>query len=286
MNFSIKIKTDKEGFTGRECPKCEKYFKIKFGTGLPGDVPCHCPYCNHIESHNSFWTKDQLHYAESVAMNKITVDLLKELKKSEIKPNRNAFISIEVKVEGSPSKIIYYSEKDLEQKVECDNCKLLYSIYGVFGYCPDCGIHNSYQILKSNFELIKRMLLLSENEENLVRAKLLENALEDVVSAFDGFGRELCSLKSEIVSFQNISNARIKIQNKFNYDLASSLSDDNWSFIVLLFEKRHLIAHKFGIIDEEFIKKTGASKDLLRRKVSISSDEVIKFIHLIGTIAQ
>jgi len=24
MDFSIEIKTDEEGFTGRECPKCEK----------------------------------------------------------------------------------------------------------------------------------------------------------------------------------------------------------------------------------------------------------------------
>ena len=33
--FSIEIKPDKEGYTGRECPKCEKYFKIKFGTNPP-----------------------------------------------------------------------------------------------------------------------------------------------------------------------------------------------------------------------------------------------------------
>ena len=44
--FSIEIKPDKEGHTGRECPKCEKYFKIKFGTGLPDATDCHCPYCN------------------------------------------------------------------------------------------------------------------------------------------------------------------------------------------------------------------------------------------------
>ena len=81
MKFSIDIKSDDEGYTGRECPKCEKYFKIKFGTRLPGDVPCHCPYCNHTDSHDTFWTKDQLDYAESVAINKITDDLLDDLKK-------------------------------------------------------------------------------------------------------------------------------------------------------------------------------------------------------------
>ena len=47
MEISVKIEADADGYTGRECPICEKYFKIKFGTGLPGDPDCHCPYCNH-----------------------------------------------------------------------------------------------------------------------------------------------------------------------------------------------------------------------------------------------
>ena len=50
MEFKIPIKEDSDGYTGRECPACEKYFKIKFGIGNETDVPCHCPYCNHIDS--------------------------------------------------------------------------------------------------------------------------------------------------------------------------------------------------------------------------------------------
>lgn len=44
--FSVETKPDKEGYTNRECPKCEKYFKIKFGIGLTATTDCHCPYCN------------------------------------------------------------------------------------------------------------------------------------------------------------------------------------------------------------------------------------------------
>ena len=58
MEFSVDIKPDKEGYTGRECPECEKYFKIKFGTGLPDATDCHCPYCNHIDPQDHFLTKE------------------------------------------------------------------------------------------------------------------------------------------------------------------------------------------------------------------------------------
>ena len=54
MEFSVNIEADEAGYTGRECPKCEKYFKIKFGTGLPEATECHCPYCNHIGPQDEF----------------------------------------------------------------------------------------------------------------------------------------------------------------------------------------------------------------------------------------
>ena len=98
MEFSIPIEPDEEGYTGRECPECEKYFKIKFGTGLPVAVDCHCPYCNHIAPQDEFWTKQQIEYAQSIALNKITGDLLKDLKKFETKPKRNEFISIGISI--------------------------------------------------------------------------------------------------------------------------------------------------------------------------------------------
>ena len=60
MEFSVNIEADEAGYTGRECPKCEKYFKIKFGTGLPEATECHCPYCNHIGPQDEFWTKQQI----------------------------------------------------------------------------------------------------------------------------------------------------------------------------------------------------------------------------------
>ena len=84
--ISIPISADENAFTGRECPQldCEGYFKIEFGTGLKGEgLPCHCPYCGHTAGHDHFWTKEQIEYAKSVAMRKITDALQKDLKTLE-----------------------------------------------------------------------------------------------------------------------------------------------------------------------------------------------------------
>lgn len=278
MNLEVKINPDSEGYTGRECPACEKYFKIKFGTGLPGTVPCHCPYCNEVASHDQFWTKQQIEYAKSVALNQISSQLIGQMKKMERKPDRNAFISIGISVKGSPTPIIHYRENELEEKVTCESCTMEYAIYGFFGYCPDCGVHNSKQMAFANFDLIMKMLdLASTNSDTDIANKLIENALEDAISAFDGFGREHCSEVSKI-SFQNIIKARERVQNERNFDISAGITTDEWAFVSAQFQKRHLLAHKMGIIDEEYCRNTGAGSHLVGRKVTITSGDVKQLI--------
>nr|WP_321258904.1 hypothetical protein [uncultured Pseudodesulfovibrio sp.] len=284
MEFSVSIESDEDGYIGRECPECEKYFKVKNGTGLLDATDCHCPYCNNVDPHDHYWTQQQIEYAQSVALNQISGELLGQLKKLERKPDRNAFISIGITVEGSPTPIVHYTEEELEERVTCAGCTLEYTIYGAFGYCPDCGVHNSSQIVNANFDLALKIVELASQAEDDVQSKLIENALEDAVSAFDGFGREHCSAAAPKVSFQNISAAKDKLASKLGVDISDGVASDQWDFLCEQFQKRHLLAHRMGIVDEEFICKTGCSPELEGRKVPISVDDVKTSIQLLKIV--
>ena len=94
---------------------------------------------------------------------------------------------------------------------------LVYAIYGAFAFCPDCGSHNSFTILGKNLELAEKLLALAATQEREMAGHLVGDALENVVSAFDGFGRELCRVAApkatnpsdaEDVRFQNLIGAR------------------------------------------------------------------------------
>ena len=108
----------------------------------------------------------------------------------DIKPRGALGIGMSLKVEGRPHPIKHYRESQLETEVVCDHCSLRYAIYGVFAYCPDCGRHNSRQILDKNLELAGKQLYLAASVERELSAHLVADALENVVSAFDVFGRE------------------------------------------------------------------------------------------------
>jgi len=238
--FSISVPVDQDGLTARECPvdSCEGHFKIQLGTGLTGkNLPCYCPYCGHCAPHNQFFTKAQIEYAKSVVLNKVTGAILKDFKELEFehKPSGGFGIGMSMKVQGRPHPVRYYREKTLETDVTCEHCTLHYMIYGVFGYCPDCGVHNSLQILLKNLELIEKVLGFAEAQESAVAETLVANALEDCVSSFDGFARETCRVfshksseptKAASLSFQNFERARERVLTLFNLDLSAALSTE------------------------------------------------------------
>src|ERR1700689_348464 len=116
--FSIPIPPDEDGYVGRECPikECLGYFKITPGTGIKGPAPCICPYCGHSGKNDTFWTQEQIQYAHSVALRKITDAVHADLKSLEFdhKPQGAFGIGISMKLQpSSPRPIRYYREKQL-----------------------------------------------------------------------------------------------------------------------------------------------------------------------------
>ena len=297
--ISVPIPTDNDGFIGRECPQteCEGYFKIEPGTGLQGNsLPCHCPYCGHTDDHSNFRTKEQFKYAKSVAKRKIVTALHKDLKRFEFDYKPKDFgIGVSMKVKpGRPTPIYTYREKHLETDVICANCTLRYSVYGIFAFCPDCGQHNSLQILCKNLDLVEKILDLSINQEKAIADKLIENALEDCVSAFDGFGRELCHIHAKKaknpsqvgkISFQNLEKTREKTREMFEIDLTAIATMGEWKEAITAFQKRHLIAHKSGVVDSDYLDKTSDTSAVVGRKICIQVEEVHSLVRFIRKLA-
>jgi hypothetical protein len=114
--------------------------------GIKGPAPCYCPYCGYKGESNTFLTQEQIEYAKSIVMRKVTDAFHKDLKSLEFdhKPHGMFAIGLSLKVKASaPLPIRQYREKELETAVVCDSCTLRYAINGVFGWCPDCGAHSS-----------------------------------------------------------------------------------------------------------------------------------------------
>ncbi len=296
--FTFSIPVGGDGYVGRECTDlaCKKFFKVKPGTGVANAKKAFCPYCGHADYPGDFMTKQQIEYGLSIIGNQVMAEAAATLKKHEFDiPARGNFgLGMSLKITHKPEPIRYYVEEATETALTCDRCTLQYTIYGVFAFCPDCAAHNSLQILKKNFEVIEKIVRLAGQAESEVVEHVTQDALENAVSAFDAFGREVSRVaaprstdpqKAATISFQNINGARNNIQQLFNIDIAARLTADEWKQVVKAFQKRHLIAHKMGIVDDGYLKATGDTSAVLGRKIKIDdgeAQELNRFLMLMG----
>lgn len=289
--ISVPIEPDEDGYLGRECPAtdCLGYFKITLGTGIKGPAPCYCPYCGHKGEGNTFFTQEQIEYARSIVFRKVTDALHKDLKSLEFehKPQGPFGIGLSLRVKASPPlPIRHYREKKLETEVVCETCTPRYAIYGVFGWCPDCGIHNSLQILKKNLELANKQLALAETLDKDMAEHLIGDSLKNVVSALDAFGREICAKKAADIQFQNLVGARRRVRDRFAFDFADSVTPTDWEIACRVFQKRHLLAHKMGVVDEDYLKKANDPGAVVGRKIIITPDEITATINIIEALGR
>lgn len=296
IQVSVKIPLDGDGMMGRECLECKKYFKLKPGTGLPTDH-CHCPYCDYEGKSNTFWTPAQLEYAKSVGLNQVfqthikpsldrLTDSFKELERS----SRNSLIKFTVKTSGHGHffPIKYYSEEELETKLECDNCGLVFSIYGVFARCPDCNELNAFLIFDKSIEVTEKQFEIFTKPEipAELRTQSLNSILSSCISAFDGLGKELRKRKPVLYPdkpknlFQNLYT--------LNEHLNNLISDkhSNYPLLIKMFQVRHLYEHNMGVVDEDFVKKLPQYSNSLGRKYILDETELKNFISCVKELGE
>ena len=298
--MKISLPTDENGLISRKCPNsdCRGNFKVKIGTGMLGkNLPCHCPYCGHKTDMGEFNTPEQIEYAKSVAINQIKNALKKDIQdwgRQLERSTKNSFIKMSVDYKSHPHPIRYYQEKQIETFVTCDTCTLEYAIFGVFAFCPDCGTHNSVQILTKNLELVEKEITFSKTiDDKELANRLVDDALENAISSFDGFGRATCIAfatksndegQAQEVTFQNLRGAQTKVKKLFGFDIENGIDQQDWDFVIQSFQKRHLLAHKMGVIDDEYIKKAKDPKAVVGRKIVITQDEVLQLVQLLRTV--
>jgi hypothetical protein len=111
------------------------------------------------------------------------------------------------------------------------------------------------------------------------------------LSIFDLLPREELVTRPAITTVRTMAgsrffDARRKVQEKFGVDFADVLQPDEWEQTCKLFQKRHLLAHKMGVIDEEYVQKAKDPGAVAGRKVRLDHDEVTSAMSLIEALGR
>lgn len=156
-----------------------------------------------------------------------------------------------------------FRRKDLMRELVCDHCGRDYGVFAISLFCPDCGAPNLALHFAREVELVGAQVDLAEaldKEQEELAYRLLGNAHEDVLTAFEATlkvaYRHGVRQRSETVKpvgneFQNVERGR-KRYELFGLDPYASLSASELKVLELNIQKRHVIGHNLGVIDEKF----------------------------------
>ncbi|HZR03162.1 MAG TPA: hypothetical protein VFA81_08340 [Burkholderiales bacterium] len=287
--MSVKIPSG-SGRVARECP-CEScspgYFKVVTGTGVTGEQPlAYCPYCRHEAAPSSFITADQKRYALELVKEHLASgvsDMIAQALQLDSSGRRRiggGLFSIEMRMErGTPARPRLPFEERVRRDVICPHCGLDQSVYGLATWCADCGNDIFLTHIEAEFEVVRAMLGDVPRREQVLGARVagkdLENALEDVVSIFEGGLRALVRRhllasgktldevreifrKDVRNGFQSVARSEELLRTLCSLELRQALAPSQLEELARVFAKRHLIAHNLGVIDRKYLETANA----------------------------
>lgn len=295
----VGIDTDEKGYIDRQCPseKCEFLFKVNSDdwVNLFKDEAVWCPMCGHEAPANHWLTISQIEHVKEEALNVVKGLIGKSLSDMACKFSRsqskNGFVSISMKYKGSTSRAFTIPAKAaeaMELDIKCEKCNSRFSVLGSAYFCPACG-HNSVtktfsdslrkiKAKSDNIDVVRKALIEASNkdEAELTCRSLLETSISDGVVAFQKLCEGLYEPfgKAPFNAFQRLEQGGGLWAGALGKTYSDWLSPAEITELNILFQKRHLLAHSEGIVDDRYITKSGDSLYKAGQRIVISKNDV------------
>lgn len=311
MEIPITFHSDEKGYFDRECPNenCLYVFKVFMEDWKEkiSDEEVHCPMCGHTDTSDKWWTQKQLAGIEETAVNIFSEYVQRELDKSfrnlENSTRGNKFVKISYK----PSHRLTFVNNPLgqspewEREVVCPKCEIRYSVIGTAYFCPCCGYNLVEESFEESLDSIVKMLDSLPEMENLfchsygkdksttMIRSIVEGSLGDLISAYQKFAEVICNqiTSSEVRpnDFQMIEKGSCLFSKATGKGYDAFLTKEELSFLNLMFQRRHLMVHNGGMVDEYYIHKSNDNSYIVGQRLVIRANDILRLINTVKKLA-
>lgn len=312
--ISIPLQADEKGYLDRQCQSqnCEFDFKIyedDWEKIEKENASAYCPRCRHEAPVDQWETKLQIESANEQVVKILDSKINSSLNRSAKKFNRsqrgNGFISISMSV--SPKKSEYVlvpigAAAELQQEISCSKCATKFSVLGSAYFCPGCGHSSITSVFMSSISHIENNILhLGAMRESLgdstdpdtadqICQKFVESFLGNIVTSFqlfcDGLYEATNPEKAAKVNvFQRLEDASDLWWKRIEWKYSDTLSDNQLDELKYLFQLRHLLQHKDGLVDQKFIDQKTHHGYRIGQRVVVTKDHVSQSALLVKKLA-
>lgn len=309
--YSVPLLADKDGYTDRECAaeNCLFQFKVhqEDWKNIFKDDKVFCPMCRHQAHSQSWWTTEQINQGKEQIKKKIVGQLNNAFHSDAEDFNSrqppNSFLSIKMSFTGnrSPAYLLPIPTKEeMELKIKCKECNARYSVIGSAFFCPCCGhnsaeetFDNSIKKIEAkiyNLETIKKALQSISKDDAVVACRsLIETSLNDCVVAFQrfcevSFKKRFPTVKVSFNAFQKLDAGSDYWQKELGEGYLDWLPAFELAELKILFQKRHLLSHTEGVVDQRYIDNSNDNAYNVEQRITVKEDDVLRCVALIQNL--
>ncbi len=314
--ISVPLSLDEKGFLDRSCPKCSYRFKVKdscWPKSKVGGRPwartiayAFCPMCGHKAASDKWHTPEQIKAAERIALEKAKQQVLSQIDKSFAQLSRsfshNPFVKMEYRPSFSYSHINTRTPFDraLERNIVCSKCNASYAVVGSAFFCPVCGENTVVVSFASAMSNISKALdalpaakKVFEESGGVDFARdqirhLIERSVGDIISIFQSFAlrlyEDLGGHGARSNDFQKVDKGSKLFESLTGKAYSEWMTTDQLKFMILMFQRRHLLEHKDGLVDQRYLKETNDLGYKIGERIVVRVDDVRNLQSIILTL--
>jgi uncharacterized Zn finger protein (UPF0148 family) len=313
VRVPIQIPLDDKGYFDLRCPsdECGAEFKVLFADWKEKvrDGAAFCPVCRHAAPATEWNTPPQMKYIKKAAtahvQRKVGDALRRDAERFNRSQRRGGLISMwmSFKPGHSPIAVPPGAAETLRQDFICEACGCRYSSVGAAFFCPVCG-HNSagstfamaVQAVQASIATIPAIREAvtaaadSDTAANTVR-QIVENGLVKLVAAYQRYAEAIYMALPNASSFpprrnlfQNLAESSQRWRDATGKGYEDLLTAVELSELGIYFQQRHLLAHKEGIVDQDYIDRSGDRSYTHGQRLVVKESAVLRLADLVDKL--
>jgi len=311
QTVSVGIIADEKGYLDKECPfeECGYHFKVNADdwANIFSDEAVWCPLCGHKAPADQWFTTEQVEHARAEALEVIKGKIGKALRSGAQHFNRRqdsgGFLKLSLKVTGGTRRtytVPASAAEAMELEINCEKCASRFAVIGNGYFCPCCGLNSvtrtfsdslrKIRAKKDNLPLIRETLTKSvgRDEAELTSRSLLESCILDGVVAFqkycDGLYEPYGNAPMNV--FQRLEQGSDLWYKTIGKRYSDWVTPEELQQLQVLFQKRHILSHNEGIVDEAYLKKSGDFSYKLGQRIVISIQDIDTLASILDKLGQ
>jgi hypothetical protein len=309
QQVSVPISADTEGYLDRECPSpgCLSQFKIHEADWRDKvrDEELFCPFCRHAADSRKWFTQDQIAHAKEAAIAQVKQQLGGAMRRDAQRWNRRqprkSFIRITMQVNDRPTPILLppAAAEPMRLKITCPACACRYAVIGAAFFCPACGHNAADMMFGQSLAAIRNALdaigavrtaILDRDTAETTARLIVENGLQNAVTTFQRYAEVLYARypsqsQPRRNAFQSLGDGSDLWHIATGKRYTDYLTPNEHATLKRLFQQRHLLAHTQGLVDADYIARSGDTDYRVGQRVVLRDAGVREFIALVEKLA-